>query len=80
MPETEPTAGVSRSYHPTPAEVDDLLRRAADHPRGTGFLIKGAPDAVAAIFGVHAFVVDAARDALRAEAETVAAGAGATRA
>jgi hypothetical protein len=53
------------SYRPTAAEVDDLVRSAAGHPLGTDFLANGALDAVAATFGVHAFVVDAAREALK---------------
>lgn len=56
------------SYRPTTRDVDDLVRRAAGHPLGTDFLANGAPDAVAATFGVHAFVVDAAREALGAAA------------
>ncbi len=53
--------GVPGRYRPTADEVDLLLRRAAVHPLGTGFLVNGAIDAVAATFGVHAFVVDEAR-------------------
>ncbi len=56
------------SYRPTTQDVDDLVRRAAGHPLGTDFLANGAPDAVAATFGVHAFVVDAARETLGAAA------------
>ncbi len=53
--------GVPGRYRPTAAEVDLLVRQAAAHPFGTGFLENGAIDAVAATFGVHAFVVDEAR-------------------
>ncbi len=56
---------VAGRYHPTPDEITQLLRRAAGHPLGTQFLLNGALDAVAATFGAHAFVVDAARDHLR---------------
>ncbi len=56
---------VTARYRPTPDEIKGLLRRAAGHPLGTEFLLKGALDAVAATFGTHAFVVDAARDQLR---------------
>ncbi len=56
---------VTGHYRPTPDEIKELLRRAAGHPLGTEFLLKGALDAVAATFGAHAFVVDAARDHLR---------------
>lgn len=53
------SAGVSR-------EVEAFLQRAATHPLGHEFVTRGSPDAVSATFGVHAFVVDAARAALRA--------------
>ena len=52
-------------YRPTAVEVEELLHRAASHPLGTGFLLDGSLDAVAATFRVHAFCVDAARDTLR---------------
>lgn len=56
---------VTGRYRPTPDEIKGLLRRASGHPLGTEFLLKGDLDAVAATFGAHAFVVDAARDHLR---------------
>ena len=49
---------------PEPEQVLELIRRAEQHELGSDFLAKGAPDAVAATFGVHAFLVDAARDHL----------------
>ncbi len=55
-------------YRPTAEEVTVLVRQAASHPLGTEFLAKGAIDAVAATFGVHAFVVDEARRRMRDEA------------
>ena len=64
MAEMNQDLGVRGNYRPSVEEVDDLLRRAASHPLGTDFLANGAPDSVAATFGVHGFVVDAARDAL----------------
>jgi hypothetical protein len=51
-------------YRPADHEVSDLLARASRHPLGTTLLADGALDAVAATFGVHAFVVEAAREAL----------------
>jgi len=54
-------------YRPTVAEVTVLVRQAASHPLGTQFLAKGAIDAVAATFGVHAFVVDEARRRMQNE-------------
>jgi hypothetical protein len=64
MAQTHGIQRLPRSHEPTPAEVDDLLRRAAEHPLGSDFLLDGALDAVAATFQVHAFVVDAARERL----------------
>jgi hypothetical protein len=49
---------------PSDEEIESLIRRAREHELGTDFLVKGAQDAVAATFGVHAFLVDAARDRL----------------
>lgn len=50
---------------PRPGEVESLISRAERHALGLEFLLRGAHDAVAVTFGVHAFVVDAARDRLR---------------
>jgi len=50
---------------PGTGEVESLITRARDHALGLEFLLRGAHDAVAVTFGVHAFVVDAARDRLR---------------
>jgi len=47
---------------PPPSEVHALVERARTHAFGLDFLLHGAPNAVAATFGVHAFLVDAARD------------------
>ena len=55
------SAGAPRVGEP---DVLDLIRRADDHALGRDFLITGAQDAVAVTFGVHAFVVDAAREHL----------------
>ena len=44
-----------------PADVHALIQRADEHTLGRDFLLEGAQDAVSATFGVHAFVVDAAR-------------------
>lgn len=51
-------------YQPTSSEIANLIRQAADHPLGKNFLLEGALDSVAVTFGVHAFVVDAARESL----------------
>ena len=66
MTTNSPFPGVPGQYRPTAKEVDGLVHRASTHPLGTGFLINGALDSVAATFGVHAFVVDEARRRLRA--------------
>lgn len=57
----EPQRDCRCRYRPTPEEVADLIARARAHELGLDFLRNGAPDAVAAVFGVHAFTVDAAR-------------------
>jgi hypothetical protein len=49
--------------------VADLIERARSHELGIEFLRNGSQDAVAAVFGVHAFTVDAARKALAEEGE-----------
>jgi len=63
MNEIDPLA--NERFQPTPEEVDALIARAADHPLGIEFLRDGMLDSVAAIFEVHAFVVDHARDRLQ---------------
>ena len=49
---------------PAETEVLALIRRAEEHELGREFLTEGALDSVAATFGVHAFLVDAARERL----------------
>jgi hypothetical protein len=71
MGEMADTAHGSAPFDPSEEVVADLLRRAADHPRGVAFLREGALDAVAATFHVHAFVVEAARTRVR-EASVIA--------
>jgi len=56
-------AGAGR-HQTTHDEVERLIARAREHPLGLEFLESGALDAVAAIHGAHAFVVDAAREHL----------------
>ena len=65
MSSSRPDRALPHPYRPSAGEVQDLMRRARAHPFGAGFLAEGALDAVAATFGVHAFVVTRARDALR---------------
>ena len=57
------------TYRPSRAEIDALIQRASNHRLGKGFLVDGSLDAVAATFSVHAFVVDAAREALTVSAK-----------
>ena len=78
MAPTDANPGIARTYQPTPKEVGDLLRRAAVHPLGSDFLLNGSPDAVAATFGVHAFMVDAARQSV-VRVESVEAQSAASR-
>ena len=54
----------AHGYQPTDEEVQNLIARAREHPLGLDFLTYGALDAVSATFGIHAFVVDAAREYL----------------
>lgn len=54
--------GLPRNFTPSPIDVDSLINRAGEHDLGIDFLRTGSPDAVAAMFEVHAFVVDAARE------------------
>lgn len=62
--------GSGTRFEPSRREVEDLLRRAGEHPLGHGFLRHGALDAVAATFQVHAFTVDAARRRLASDPVT----------
>jgi|TARA_B100000959_G_scaffold269536_1_gene315411 hypothetical protein len=59
------------TQQPTQNEVITLIDRAKSHDLGVDFLTNGALDAVAMTFGVHAFVVDAARDKLANSTVTV---------
>ncbi|MCA8962289.1 MAG: hypothetical protein KDC38_17310 [Planctomycetes bacterium] len=54
-----------RPFHPSPDAVDELIQRASARPDGLEFLDRGALDAVAAAFGVHAFTVEEARQVRR---------------
>jgi hypothetical protein len=44
-----------------PAELADVVRRAAHYPHGLGFLHQAWIDSVAVTLGVHPFAVDATR-------------------
>lgn len=59
-------------YTPRESDVQALIRKAEGHDLGTEFLKAGALDAVAAMFEVHAFVVEAARRKLNGTSRTVA--------
>ncbi len=59
------------TQEPAKNEVITLIDRAKSHDLGIDFLTNGALDAVAVTFGVHAFVVDAARDKLAKSTVTV---------
>ena len=52
---------------PTETEIQRLIEHAKSHDLGIEFLLNGSLDAVAATFGVHAFVIDAARDQLTSD-------------
>jgi hypothetical protein len=57
-------------YEPGPAEVENLIRAAGQHPLGVDYLIHGHLGTVAITFGCHAFTVVAARDQLTARPGT----------
>lgn len=46
------------------AEAGDLIQKAAGHPRGLRYLAEGAPAEIAAVFGVHPYLVFRARGIL----------------
>ncbi len=52
------------TFNPPQTAIDDLIARAGQHPLGTEFLADGALDAVSAVFRVHAFTVERARERL----------------
>ncbi len=57
--------------HPPDAAIardalESLIEEARAHEFGLEFFVKGATETVAITFGVHAFVVDAARELLSA--------------
>ena len=54
--------GLPHNFIPSQVDVDSLISRAGQHELGVDFLKTGSLDAVAAMFEVHAFVVDAARE------------------
>jgi len=59
-----------------PAELADVVRRAAHHPHGLGFLHQAWIESVAVTLGVHPFAVDATRALLetpRGRAEVIEA-------
>jgi hypothetical protein len=59
-----------------PAELADVVRRAAHYPHGLGFLHQAWIDSVAVTLGVHPFAVDATRALLetpRGRAEIIEA-------
>lgn len=47
-----------------PAKVEELITTAQNHPLGLEFLLEGDLAAVAAMFEVHAFTIEAARESL----------------
>lgn len=54
-------------FQPDAQDVERLIEAARRHPLGLKFLIDGDLGAVAVLFGVHAFAVEAARDRLHGE-------------
>ena len=58
-------------FQPCEDDVKALIAKAEGHELGTDFLATGALDSVAATFGVHAFVVDAARQTLNGSKQSM---------
>jgi hypothetical protein len=61
---------MSKEFHAHPAQIDSLIEKARNHPRGINFLLEGDLCAVAITFGVTVFAIEAARDNLRKPNET----------
>ena len=59
------------SAAPSHEQIEQLLARARRHPLGLDYLQRGQLESVAATFSVHAFLVDAAREHLNADAPSV---------
>lgn len=64
MTDNNQTGRLMGKYQVTASEIANLMQQATNHPLGKKFLAAGSLDSVAATFGVHAFVVDAARESL----------------
>jgi len=64
---TEAASPYQPSCTPDDDEVQRLIRDAGSHPLGLEFLLEGDLCAVATLFGVHAFTVDAARQRLKGQ-------------
>ena len=66
MTDNNQTGRIMGKYQASASEIANLMQNATKHPLGKKFLVEGSLDSVAATFGVHAFVVDAARESLNA--------------
>lgn len=64
MSETPERHNGLQGFQPCESEVQSLIGKAKGHELGMDFLKTGALDSVAAMFEVHAFTVDAARQKL----------------
>ncbi len=53
-------------FRPQPHQIEQLIWDARNHPFGIEFLLEGDLCAVAVLFGVHVFTVEAARKNLTA--------------
>lgn len=61
--------GEFATFQPTPDQIHELIEAAANHPLGVEFLLEGDLGSVAAMFGAHAFTIEAARDQLKGTGE-----------
>ena len=71
MTDNNKTGRLKGKYQATSSEIANLMQKAAIHPLGKNFLVEGSLDSVAATFGVHAFVVDAARESLKSMPQVI---------
>lgn len=54
-----------------PAKVEALIAEAQNHPLGLEFLLEGDLASVAAMFEVHAFTIEAARESVKSASKTM---------
>jgi hypothetical protein len=66
MIDSMPEKTMFETFQPQPQQIEQLIEQAHNHPLGIQFLLEGDLCAVAILFGVHVFTVEAARKNLTA--------------